>query len=88
LNAPSETVHLVPLSDLVDLALKGQVMRKAQRAYFDAKAGHQSGSVLNQLMRQAKDAERRFDWAMKAALDREKVSLPGFAGEGGDTCHR
>lgn len=76
-----ETVHLVELSALTDLARAGLAMRKAQQAFFDARASRPHASLKDELPA-AKSAEARFDRAVKSALARERACLPGMEGGG------
>lgn len=78
MNTP-KTVHLVPLSVLTDLARLGLAMRRAQRDFFEARKKN-PGVRSDVEFREAKDAERRFDTAVRDALARERVSLPGLEG--------
>jgi hypothetical protein len=69
-------------AELVKLAQLGHAMRKAQRAYFDARKRQPHVKPVAEL-NASRDLERRFDAAVRDALTRERVELPGF-GEGGE----
>jgi hypothetical protein len=69
-------VTVVPLTDLTDLARLGAAMRRAQFAYFDARR-KQPHVRQHALEKAARDAGRRFDAAVRDALNRERASLPG-----------
>lgn len=74
---------LVPLQQLTDLARLGLAMRRAQNAYFEAKR-KRPGLTPDAEWRHARDAEKRFDRAIRDSLTREQVPLPGMeGGEGG-----
>lgn len=76
-----ETVHLVELSALTDLARLGQKMRRAQKAYFDARRAQPHIAAEAELVA-ARTAEVAFDRAAAAALKRERACLPGMEGGG------
>lgn len=78
IDTPPKTERLIPLKDLLDLARLGQAMRKAQRRYFDGRKNGATHKQLNDFLRWAFDAERRFDEASARAMEREKVPLPGM----------
>lgn len=83
MNTPDtfETVRLVELSALTDLARLGAAMRRAQKAYFDAAKKRPHTPPKEELLA-AKAAEVRFDRAVAAALQRERACLPGMEGGG------
>ncbi|HEX4614244.1 MAG TPA: hypothetical protein VH092_39115 [Urbifossiella sp.] len=72
-----ETVHLVELAELLTLAKMGYAMRKAQRAYFDARKANQHVNATDRFLA-ARTAEVQFDRAVARALERERVGLPGM----------
>lgn len=76
-----ETVQLVELSALTDLARLGAAMRRSQKAYFRARRDKPHVPPTDELVA-ARAAELRFDLAVMAALDRERVCLPGMEGGG------
>lgn len=65
----------VPLRDLVDLAVLGKEMRRAQRAYFEARRGSATSAQCQDLLRRAKWLEEKFDRACESAADRERRTL-------------
>src|SRR5262249_8213102 len=74
-------VALIPLAELVEIALLGVKMRKTQRAY---RKKRDQGSHVNASAeaRELNDAELRYYAALRDVLNRERVSIPGM--EGGD----
>lgn len=76
-----DTVRLVELSALTDLARLGLRMRKAQRAYFEARKARPHSAAADELAA-AKATEGDFDRAVAAALRRERACLPGMEGCG------
>lgn len=76
----TNAIALVPLRELTDLARLGLGMRKAQRAYFKKRRErpHASADVEYRL---ARDAELKFDAAVRDALNRERQTIPGMDDE-------
>lgn len=74
------TVVLIPLGELLALARLGLLMRRTQREFFEARKRCPHGRSDAEF-RAAKDAERRFDAALTAALAREQPAL--FDRDGG-----
>lgn len=73
----TDTVRLVPLSDLVELARLVVAMRKAQQAFFDKRKATPHVPADAE-WRAARDLERRVDSAAADALARSRQTLPGF----------
>lgn len=77
MTAP-DTVALVPLAELLDLARLGKEMRRAQRAFFEQRKQNPHTPATAALAA-ARDGERRFDAAIAKVLAREKrPSMPGL----------
>jgi len=74
-----DTVAMVELRELTELARLGLEMRRLQKAYFARRkaAPHANHDAE---FRAALKAEERFESAAKAALNRERQSLPGMGG--------
>ncbi|VTR95253.1 unnamed protein product [Gemmata massiliana] len=72
-----ETVVLVPLRELTDLARLGLRMRRAQKNFFQRRK-EQPHIPANTELRLARDAEDAFDQAARDALNREQGTLPGM----------
>lgn len=77
--AMTETVHLVELSALTDLARLGRAMRRAQQAYSDALRLRPHSGCPDELVA-ARAAEVKFDRACAVAMARERACLPGMEG--------
>jgi hypothetical protein len=77
----NDTVQLVELRELVELARVVLEMRKAQRAYFEARRERPHGDHTS-AYRHARSLEVKVDSAAHAALAREQQSLPGMEGGG------
>ncbi len=73
----SDTVALVPLKELTDLARLGLAMMRAQRAYFDKRKATPHVPATSEL-HAAQRAEKTFKAAAETALNRERTSLPGM----------
>ena len=72
-----ETVKFVPMRELTELARIGLEMRRAQRAYFDAKR-ERPNSDHSTAYRYARQCEQRFERVAKDALAQEQQTLPGM----------
>ena len=83
MSAPNDnTVAMVPLRELTDLARIGLAMLGAQRLYFEKRKATPHVPATSEL-RAAQLLEKRFRAAAESSLNRERVSLPGMGEEGG-----
>jgi len=65
----------VPVSELIELAVKGAAMRRAQKKYF-ASRRLGNATLSTRFLQEARDRERAFDDAVEVALAHERPGLP------------